>query len=344
MQIFVNSITSTTLALHVQATDTTDHVKRLIHHRDGVPPHLQRLVFKGRPFGDDARRQHRGHSTTTPRPPATLADYRVRNGDTLHLALRLRGGIDFQHREGSKFGGGGVMSESQAAADRKERLRKLALETVDLDKDPYFLKNHLGTFECKLCLTLHTTEGNYLAHTQGKRHQQNLARRAAREEKLGLANNATIATTAPSATANAPPIKIGRPGYKVTKARDPNTKQRTLAFEIDYPESEPGAQPRHRFMSTFEQRVEPPDKAYQYLLFACEPYETIAFKIPNEPLDKSEGAFFTNWDASERKFTLQLSLADPAEAAAALKRATDAAVRGGAPKRRVLATDAAVLH
>ena len=97
-------------------------------------------------------------------------------------------------------------------------------------------------------------------------------------------------------------------------------------------------------MSTFEQRVEPPDKAYQYLLFACEPYETIAFKIPNEPLDKSEGAFFTNWDASERKFTLQLSLADPAEAAAALKRATDAAARGGAPKRRVLATDAAVLR
>lgn len=46
------------------------------------------------------------------------------------------------------------------------------------------MKNHLGSFECKLCLTLHTTEGNYLAHTQGKRHQQNLARRAAREEQV----------------------------------------------------------------------------------------------------------------------------------------------------------------
>ena len=50
--------------------------------------------------------------------------------------------------------------------------------------DPYFMKNHLGSFECKLCLTLHTTEGNYLAHTQGKRHQQNLGRRAAREEQV----------------------------------------------------------------------------------------------------------------------------------------------------------------
>jgi splicing factor 3A subunit 2 len=46
------------------------------------------------------------------------------------------------------------------------------------------MKNHLGSFECKLCLTLHTTEGNYLAHTQGKRHQQNLGRRAAREEQV----------------------------------------------------------------------------------------------------------------------------------------------------------------
>ena len=61
------------------------------------------------------------------------------------------------------------MSETQANADRRERLRKLALETIDLEKDPYFLKNHLGTFECKLCLTLHNTEGNYLAHTQVRR-------------------------------------------------------------------------------------------------------------------------------------------------------------------------------
>lgn len=40
--------------------------------------------------------------------------------------------------------------------------------------------NHLGTYECRyidilidylrLCLTLHTNEGSYLAHTQGKKH------------------------------------------------------------------------------------------------------------------------------------------------------------------------------
>ena len=39
------------------------------------------------------------------------------------------------------------------------------------------------SYECKLCLTLHNNEGNYLAHTQVKRHQTNLAKRAAREAK-----------------------------------------------------------------------------------------------------------------------------------------------------------------
>ena len=53
--------------------------------------------------------------------------------------------------------------------DRRERLRRLALETIDLSKDPYFMRNHLGQYECRLCLTLHNNEGNYLAHTQGGR-------------------------------------------------------------------------------------------------------------------------------------------------------------------------------
>ena len=52
------------------------------------------------------------------------------------------------------------------AIDRRERLRRLALETIDLTKDPYFMRNHLGQYECRLCLTLHNNEGNYLAHTQ----------------------------------------------------------------------------------------------------------------------------------------------------------------------------------
>ena len=109
---------------------------------------------------------------------------------------------------GAKAGGGGVASDIQQKVDRRERLRQLALQTVDLMKDPYFMKNHLGSYECKLCLTLHNNEGNYLAHTQGKRHQQNLARRAAKEARdnpvLPQANRGSIK---PRKT-----VKIGRPG------------------------------------------------------------------------------------------------------------------------------------
>ena len=82
---------------------------------------------------------------------------------------------------GSKPGSAGVASASQTNVGRRERLRRLALETIDLSKDPYFMRNHLGSYECRLCLTIHSNEGNYLAHTQGKKHQQNLAKRAARE-------------------------------------------------------------------------------------------------------------------------------------------------------------------
>lgn len=50
-------------------------------------------------------------------------------------------------------------------------------------------------------------------------------------------------------------------------------------LQIDYPEIADCIMPRHRFMSAYEQRVEPPDRKWQYLLFAAEPYETISFKV-----------------------------------------------------------------
>ncbi|KAJ6796165.1 putative splicing factor 3A subunit 2 [Iris pallida] len=203
---------------------------------------------------------------------------------------------------GAKPGGGGAASAQNEAIDRRERLRRLALETIDLVKDPYFMRNHLGSYECKLCLTLHNNEGNYLAHTQGKRHQTNLAKRAAREAKDAPAMPQPHKRNIdPRKT-----VKIGRPGYRVTKQYDPDTKQRSLLFQIEYPEIEDNAKPRHRFMSSFEQRVQSCDKRYQYLLFAAEPYEIIAFKVPSTEIDKSTPKFFSHWDPDLKMFTLQL--------------------------------------
>ena len=88
--------------------------------------------------------------------------------------------------------------------------------SLSLRADPYFMKNHLGSYECKLCLTLHTNEGSYLAHTQGKKHQQNLARRAAKLQKDRVAQPAEATKRVPTRRI----IKIGRPGYKVRRTYD----------------------------------------------------------------------------------------------------------------------------
>ena len=42
--------------------------------------------------------------------------------------------MDYQHRVGSKTGGGGVAGWSETSRDRKERLKKLAMETIDITK------------------------------------------------------------------------------------------------------------------------------------------------------------------------------------------------------------------
>jgi len=221
--------------------------------------------------------------------------------------------MDFQNRVGSKTGGGGPASWSESNRDRRERLAALAAETIDLQKDPYFMRNHLGTYECKLCLTLHNNEASYLAHTQGKKHQSNLARRAAKEAKEAPVQPAPQKTGVDIRKF----VKIGRPGYRVTKQRDPENGQQSLLFEVDYPEVGEGVTPRHRFMSAYEQKVEPPDRKWQYLLFAAEPYETISFKVPSREVDKSEGRFWSHWNKETKEFFLQFSfkLVDPAKTA-----------------------------
>ncbi|KAI8825553.1 Splicing factor 3A subunit 2 [Chytriomyces hyalinus] len=246
--------------------------------------------------------------------------------------------VDRQNRAGVKFGGGGVAGGSESNVNRRERLRKLALETIDLAKDPYFMRNHLGSYECKLCLTLHSNEGSYLAHTQGKKHQSNLHRRAARDARdfaNPLTVNAQRALQAPGLAQGVMPkknvIKIGRPGYKITKIRDPETRQLGLLFQIQYPQIDSKINPRHRFMSAFEQRIETAQRHFQYLLIAAEPYETVAFKVQSKEIDRSEGKFWTYWDMDARQFSLQFFFKGELRAPGQLGGGGDGVVRGAPP-------------
>lgn len=102
-------------------------------------------------------------------------------------------------------------------------------------------------------------------------------------------------------------VKIGRPGYKITKIRDPVSKQQGLLFQLEYPEIGLDVLPRYRFMSAFEQKVDlPHDRRFQYLLIAAEPYETCAFKLDAKEIDQRPGKFWTFYDQDTKEYFLQL--------------------------------------
>jgi len=119
VQIFVKTLTGSTVTLDINLNSTVDEVAQLIEDKCNYPKDQQRLVFAG-------RQMELGR---------TLKDYNIRAEGTIHMILRLRGGMFHSSSGRNGFGECFLEQPNPALVSTLwAKLREMKTEALTVDR------------------------------------------------------------------------------------------------------------------------------------------------------------------------------------------------------------------